>query len=159
MNIERRSALAVPVFPEIIHIPEKLAPMITAFNTYEYFFAEGGRGGGKTQAVGRFLLYLGEQKKLRIVCGREIQKNIEESVFTLMVDLIDKYDLDYEIYTTTGKERIVHRRTGTVIRFRGFREQGSVSIKGMEGVDILWIDEAQSITKHTLDIIIPTIRS
>ena len=104
------------------------------------------------------MLYLGEQRKLRIVCGREIQKNIEESVFTLMVDLIDKYDLDYEIYTTTGKERIVHRRTGTIIRFRGFREQGSVSIKGMEGVDILWIDEAQSITKHTLDIIIPTIR-
>ena len=132
--------------------------MITGFNSYEYFYAEGGRGGGKSQAVGRFLLYLGEQKKLRIVCGREIQANIEESVFTLMVDLIDKYDLDYQVFTTRGSERLVHRRTGTVIRFRGFREQGSVSIKGLEGVDILWIDEAQSITQHTLSVIIPTIR-
>lgn len=104
------------------------------------------------------MLYLGEQKKLRIVCGREIQANIEESVFTLMVDLIDKYDLDYQVFRTRGSERLVHRRTGTTINFRGFREQGSVSIKGLEGVDILWIDEAQSITKHTLDIIIPTIR-
>lgn len=132
--------------------------MITEFNNYEYLYAEGGRGGGKSHGVGRFLLYLGEQKKLRIVCGREIQANIEESVFTLLVDYIDKYDLDYQIFTTRGSERLVHRRTGTVIKFKGFREQGNVSIKGLEGVDILWIDEAQSITKNTLDVIIPTIR-
>lgn len=146
------------VVPDILHIPKKLKPMITRFNEYEYFYAEGGRGGGKSHGVGRFLLYLGEQKRLRIVCGREIQANIEESVFTLLVDYIDKYDLDYQVFTTKGNERLVHRRTGTVIKFKGFREQGNVSIKGLEGVDILWIDEAQSITKKTLDIIIPTIR-
>ena len=148
----------VPILPQLIHIPKKLTPMITEFNNYEYFLGEGGRGSGKTQSVARFLMYLGDKKKLRIVCGREIQANIEESVFTVMTDLIEKYDLDYQIFTTRGGERLVHRRTGTVIKFKGFREQGSVSIKGLEGVDILWIDEAQSITKHTLDIIIPTIR-
>ena len=151
--------MGVPVVPEIIRIPEKLTPMITEFNEYEYFLGEGGRGSGKSQSVGRFLLFLADRTKLRIVCGREIQANIEESVFTLLVDLIDKYDLSYEIYRTRGSERLVHRTTGTVIRFRGFREQGSVSIKGLEGIDILWIDEAQSITKHTLDVIIPTIRN
>jgi phage terminase large subunit len=150
--------MVVPVTPELLHIPKKLTPMITEFNSYEYLYAEGGRGGGKSHGVGRFLLYLGEQKKLRIVCGREIQANIEESVFTLLVDYIDKFDLDYQIFTTRGQERLVHRRTGSVIKFKGFREQGSVSIKGLEGVDILWIDEAQSITSHTLSIIIPTIR-
>ena len=46
-----------------------------------------------------------------------------------------------------------------MIFFKGFREQGRVNIKGLEGIDILWIDEAQAITKPTLDYIIPTIRT
>jgi len=54
--------------------------------------------------------------------------------------------------------KIVHRTSGSTIIFKGFREQGSVNIKGLEGVDILWIDEAQAITQPTLDVIIPTIR-
>ncbi|MCA9409513.1 MAG: phage terminase large subunit, partial [Candidatus Omnitrophica bacterium] len=51
-----------------------------------------------------------------------------------------------------------NKKTNSTIRVRGFREHGSVNIKGLEGVDILWVDEAQALTKKTLDIIIPTIR-
>lgn len=144
--------------PEIVLIPPKLYPIITRFNEFDAFLLEGGRGSGKSHSVARFLLWLGEQRKLRIVCGREIQANIEESVFTLLKDLITQYGLNYEIKTTPGRERMIHRVSGTEIRFKGFREQGNVSIKGLEGCDILWIDEAQSITKPTLDIIEPTIR-
>lgn len=144
--------------PEILHIPPKLLPMITQFNEYRYLLAEGGRGSGKSHSVARFILYLCEQRKLRVVCGREIQANIEESVFTILKDLIEKYQLAFDVFTAKGNEKIVHKTTGSEIKFKGFREQGSVSIKGLEGVDILWIDEAQSITKATLDIVIPTIR-
>lgn len=144
--------------PEILNLPSKILPILTEFNRVRYFLLVGGRGSAKSHSIGRFLLYLGEQRKLRIVCGREIQANIEESVFTLLVDLISQYNLAYDVYRTKGSERLVHRVTGTEIKFKGFREQGSVSIKGLEGVDILWIDESQSITKTTLDIIIPTIR-
>lgn len=140
--------------PEILNIPPKLYPMITQFNDYRYFLFEGGRGSAKSHSVARFLLYLGEQRKLRIVCGREIQNNIEESVYTLLKDLIEENNLAYDVYS----KKIVHKWSGTEIRFKGFREQGNVSVKGLEGVDILWIDEAQSITKPTLDIILPTIR-
>ncbi len=97
---------------------------------------------------------LGKKYKLRIVCGREIQKNITESVHSLMADLIRKYNLNYKIFTT----KIVHNSSGTEINFRGFREQGAFNIQGMEGVDICWIDEAQAVTKQTLDVLIPTIR-
>jgi phage terminase large subunit len=83
----------------------------------------------------------------------EIQANIEESVYTLLCDLITENNLAFEIQ----KSKITHRLTGSTFKFKGFREQGSVSIKGVEGCDILWIDEAQSITKNTLDIIIPTV--
>lgn len=140
--------------PEILTLPTKLMPMITSFNDYYLFLFEGGRGSGKSHSVARFLLFLGEQRKLRIVCGREIQNNIEESVYTLLKDLITKYDLAY----TVMAHKIIHKLSGTEFKFKGFREQGSVSIKGLEGVDILWIDEAQSITKPTLDIIMPTMR-
>lgn len=144
--------------PEIVLLPPKLYPIITRFNEFDAFLLEGGRGSGKSHSVARFLLWLGEQRKLRIVCGREIQANIEESVFALLKDLVNQYGLNYEIKTTPGRERLIHRISGTEFRFKGFREQGNVSIKGLEGCDILWIDEAQSITKPTLDIIEPTIR-
>ncbi len=56
--------------PEFLNIPPKLLPVITGFNDFAYFLLEGGRGGGKSQAIARFLLYLGEKYKIRICCGR-----------------------------------------------------------------------------------------
>lgn len=140
--------------PAILDIPQKMLPMVTDFNNYRYLLAEGGRGGAKSQSIGRFLLFLGEQKHIRIVCGRETQNSIEESVYALLSDLIREHGLNYEILSN----KIIHRETQTTFRFRGFREQGSFNIQGMEGVDIVWIDEAQAITKITLDRLIPTIR-
>lgn len=137
-----------------MEIPPKLYPFIFNFNNYTYFLLEGGRASGKTQSVARFLLYIMENRHVRICCGREIQNSIDESVKTVFLDLIEKYNLIYDI----KRDNLVHKQTGSKIFFKGFREQGSVNIKGLEGIDILWIDEAQSITKTTLDIIVPTIR-
>ena len=142
------------VLPEILNIPPKLYPFVFKFNEYSYFLLEGGRASGKTQSTARFLLYIAQVKHVRICCGREIQNSINESVKTVFVDLIDKYNLSYDI----KKDSLLNIESGSRIFFKGFREQGNVNIKGLEGVDLLWIDEAQSITKPTLDVIIPTIR-
>jgi len=157
VDLKSTSCLTPPfslTLPAILQMPEKLIPMITRFNEFTLFLLEGGRGSAKSHSVARFLLFLGEKRKLRIVCGREIQANIEESVYTLLKDLIEQYSLSYDLF----KHKIVHKWSGTEFRFKGFREQGNVSVKGLEGVDILWIDEAQSIAKPTLDIIMPTMR-
>ena len=140
--------------PEILNIPPKLYPFIFHFNNYSYFLLEGGRASGKTQSVARFLLYIAQNRLVRICCGREIQNSINESVRTVFVDLIEKYNLSYDI----KRDSLINKKTGSKIFFKGFREQGSVNIKGLEGIDILWIDEAQAITKTTLDVIVPTIR-
>ena len=155
-NLAQSTSAFTPILslPAILQMPPKLLPMIYRLNEFMLFLIEGGRGSAKSHSVARFLLFLGEQRKLRIVCGREIQANIEESVYTLLKDLIDQYDLAYEVFA----HKIKHKWSGTEFRFKGFREQGNVSVKGLEGVDILWIDEAQSITKPTLDIIMPTMR-
>ena len=140
--------------PELLRCPPKLQPIINDFDKYRYFLIDGGRGGGKSQMVGRFILYLTEKYKLRTVCGRETQNSINESVYSLLSDIITKVHLDFEIQSS----KITSKETLSTINFRGFREQGAFNIQGMEGVDILWIDEAQAITKQTLDVLIPTIR-
>jgi len=140
--------------PKILQMPDKLRPFILKINEHRYFLGEGGRGGGKSQALARIFLYLGEQRKLRMVCGRETQNSISESVYSLLCDIIRQEGLAYEIQ----QSKLIHKATETVINFRGFRQQGAFNIQGMEGVDVLWIDEAQAITKQTLDVLIPTIR-
>lgn len=140
--------------PELLALPPKMMPLITDFNKYRFFLAEGGRGSAKTQSFGRLILTIAEKNKVRVVCGRETQSTIEESVYKVLVDLIKEYELNFSIL----KNKITHNQSGSEIVFKGFREQGSVNIKGLEGVDILWIDEAEAITKQTLDIVIPTIR-
>ena len=140
--------------PEILNIPEKLIPVITNINNYSYFLIEGGRGGGKSQSTARIILWLAEKRNIRVCCGRETQASISDSVYKIFDDLIQEYNLNF----TVKSAKIIHNISGSSIIFKGFREQGKVNIKGLEGVDVLWIDEAQAITKPTLDIIIPTIR-
>lgn len=128
--------------------------MIEDFNKYRFFLNEGGRGSAKTQSTARFLLYLAEKNKVRIVCGRETQSTIDESVYKVLTDLIAEYSLDFKILSN----KITHNKTGSEFLFKGFREQGRANVKGLEGVDVLWIDEAEAITKQTLDVIVPTVR-
>lgn len=144
------------LLPKILDVPEKLLPLLDPdnFNKYRYFIIEGGRGGGKSQTIGRFVLYLCEKYKLRTVCGRETQNSISESVYSLLADLIREYQLNFD----TQASKITSRVTDSSVNFRGFREQGAFNIQGMEGIDLLWIDESQALTKQTLDVLIPTIR-
>jgi PBSX family phage terminase large subunit len=138
----------------LLNIPKKLYPVILDTDSYDYFLIEGGRGSAKSQTIARVLLYVGSLGKLRIVCGREVQNTIQESVYALLKDLIDEFKLDYDVQA----QRIIQRTTGTEIIFKGFREQGRINIKGLEGANILWVDEAQAIKSSTLKVIVPTIR-
>ena len=140
--------------PKLLDIPEKLIPVITNINDYNYFLIHGGRGGGKSQSIARIILWIAEQRKVRICCGRETQSTIFDSVYKILSDLINDYNLNF----TVKSNKIIHNVSQSSIIFKGFKEQGRINIKGLEGIDILWIDEAQAISKSTLDVIIPTIR-
>ncbi len=141
--------------PAILNFPPKLLPIITEFNNYRYFLIEGGRGSGKSQSVGRFIAYLNEHHKLRTVCGREVQNKIDESVHALLKDLIQKNNLAFRVL----ESEIRHLTSGSEISFRGFKDTGGkTNARGMEAIDILWIDEAQQISKRTVDDVIPTVR-
>lgn len=135
-------------------IPDKLDPILTKLDDYRYFLIKGGRGGGKSQAIARLISFLADKYSIRVVCGRETQNSISESVYSLFVDIIRSYQLEFEVLAS----KISSKKKDSSINFRGFREQGAFNIQGLEGVDIVWIDEAQALRKATLDVLIPTIR-
>lgn len=142
------------VLPAMLNLPPKILPVLFNLNKYSLFLIEGGRGSGKTHSIGRIILYIGEKRKVRVCVGRVIKDSVKQSVLELFKNLIEQYNLDWDI----SENQITHRKTGSVIFFKGFREQEIVNIKGLEGVDILWIDEAETVTKRAVDVIVPTIR-
>jgi phage terminase large subunit len=120
-----------------------------------YKFAHGGRGGSKSHSAARILLGIGMQYTKRVLCAREVQKSIKESIHTLLSDIIKKYELtEYEI---TDKD-IYNKRNGTSFIFTGLKEHTVNSIKSMEGIDIVLLEEAQTVSAKSLDILTPTIR-
>ena len=114
----------------------------------------GGRSSGKSTATAYALLLRGRQSKLRILCTREFQNSIRDSVHKLLADIIDRHGFtDYEVQ----RETIINKLTGTEFIFKGLRKD-SQAIKSLEGIDIAWTEEAQTISKSSIDILIPTIR-
>lgn len=142
------------VGPELLLVPPKLNPVVVDFSKYKIFVLEGGRGSAKSHTAGRVIMYIMEDREVRVVAGREIQNTIEESVYTLFVDLIKKYSLAFSY----NQKRIRSLSSGSTASFKGFRERGAINIKGIEGADIVWVDEAQTLTKPTLDALLPTLR-
>lgn len=132
--------------------PEKLKRL---FSRNRYKIAYGGRGSGKSWAFARALLILGAEKELRILCTREVQKSIKQSVHQLLSDQIEALGLGsfYEILDTE-----IRGRNGTQISFAGLAGHTVESVKSFEGVDKVWIEEAQTVCKKSWKILIPTIR-
>jgi phage terminase large subunit len=125
------------------------------FNKKRYKVARGGRGSGKSWGFARALLILGAQSPIRILCTREIQKSIQQSVHQLLKDQIQALGLGnvYEVLNTE-----IRGKNGTEIYFAGLSNETAESLKSFEGVDIVWCEEAQTISKRSWDILIPTIR-
>jgi len=114
----------------------------------------GGRGGGKSYSIALVLVLLGYQKQMRILCARELQKSILDSVHRLLCDTIDRLGLGYHYeITKTG----IRGANGTEFLFSGVASNVT-AIKSMEGIDICWLEEAESVSDSSWDVLIPTFR-
>src|SRR6185437_1536285 len=132
--------------------PEKLQPL---FEPAPYKILRGGRGGGKSWGVARALLIEGLRRPLRILCTRETQKSIRDSVHKLLVDQIARLGLAAHY----GIQQVqITGANGTEFVFAGLSDQTAASIKSFEGADIVWEEEAQVVTNISWTILIPTIR-
>lgn len=114
----------------------------------------GGRYSLKSHSVARYLLIRARLKKTRIGCFREYQNSISDSAHQLLADLIKKYELTE--FKVTDKS-IINEINGSEFIFKGLHHNEQ-SIKSLEGIDIAWIEEAQTISKASIDVLTPTIR-
>lgn len=137
-----------------IPVPRVFKPLL---QPSRYKGAHGGRGSGKSHFFAGLLVQLALMRPpIRAVCVREIQRSLEQSVKRLLEDKIEAFGVG-------GQFRVLntHIETpggGTVI-FQGMRDHTAESIKSLEGYDVAWVEEAQSLSQRSLDLLRPTLRA
>lgn len=120
---------------------------------YRYYCYSGGRASGKSTAVAQSLILRASIQPITVLCAREFQNSITDSVYKLLANTIEKFGLQgFEI----RRDGISHVNGSNFI-FRGLHDNIQ-SIKSIEGIDVCWIEEAQTISKASLTTLIPTIR-
>ncbi len=135
-----------------IQIPSKILNAFKKKATYYAFY--GGRGGAKSESIGRILLIEGMKNKHKIVCCRETMASIEDSVFSLLKGIIAKYDIKGYVCTKNK----IRQSNGTEFVFKGLKKETVGSIKSIPNITICWVEEAQFVSRQSLDTLIPTIR-
>jgi len=138
-----------------IELPEALGFLLDPpLGSVRYRVAYGGRGSAKSWNYARALLLHGLQRPLRILCAREYQVSIQDSVHQLLTDQVTAMSLDgfYEV-----QKSAITGLNGTEFLFKGLR-RNIKEIKSTEGIDICWVEEAEAVSEQSWRILIPTVR-
>ena len=136
-----------------IDVPQPFIELFEPSKQWRHMAYYGGRSSGKSTTVATALVVKATSQPLRILCTREFQASLNDSVFKLLADTIEKYKLPN---WTVGKEYI-RNANGSEFIFAGVRNNVQ-SIKSMEGISICWGEEASTFSMESLDVLIPTIR-
>lgn len=136
----------------MIQIPEKLQKILTTHA--RLIVVVGGRSSAKSESIGRIVLMKAQTEGADVLCGREYQNSIDDSVHKLIKGLINK--LDIEGFTVTDNK--IDCLTGGGFRFRGFA-RNSDAVKSAQDFKYSWIEEAQSLSQQSIDDLLPTIRA
>ena len=145
----------MPAIKELRRIEIEVAPQFLELcipSRYKVFY--GGRGGRKSWEFARNLIGRAAASKLRILCAREYQSSIADSVHRLLCDQISLLQLESNFNITQNKITSIF---GSEILFKGLRRDIQ-EIKSTEGIDLCWVEEAQSVSDDSWSILIPTIR-
>lgn len=125
------------------------------FEPAPYKCAYSGRFGLKSWSFARALLIKGTERPLRILCAREVQKSIKDSVHSLLKDQAQSLGIG-AFYGVLETE--IRGKNGTQFLFAGLASHTIESIKSYEGVDIVWVEEARPVSERSWKILLPTIR-
>lgn len=136
-----------------LHVAKVYKPLWVNAKRRNYIY--GGRGSGKSHDVAEYCLFRARQDKIKVLCTRELQNSIADSVYSLLKNKIVDMHLDY--FFTVYKDRIVGNN-GSEFIFKGIHNNVS-EIKSMENISIAWLEESQSLSRESIDVIVPTIRA
>lgn len=137
-----------------INIPviDKIKFLLTDKVRYKVLY--GGRGSGKSVGVADCCLIKAMESKIRVLCARQIQASIRDSVHKLLCDRISALKLDKYFYITRESIKSIN---GSEFIFKGV-QNNVMEIKSMEGINICWVEEAQAVSDESWEVLIPTIR-
>jgi phage terminase large subunit len=135
-----------------IETPRVFAPLL---KPARYKGPYGGRGSGKSHFFAELLIERSIIQKTDSVCIREVQKSLDQSVKKLLESKIES--LNAGAYFEVQDKKILSKNGGLII-FQGMQNHTAESIKSLEGYDIAWVEEAQSLSQRSLDLLRPTIR-
>lgn len=124
------------------------------FEPHRYKVAYGGRGAAKSWSYARALLSLARRQRTRILCARELQLSIKDSVHKLLCDQIAELGWSDEFDTTYNQ---IRHANGSEFIFSGLRAN-ITKVKSMEGLDVVWVEEAETVSEESWAVLIPTIR-
>jgi len=137
--------------PEI-QFPEKLQEL---FRPHRYKVVYGGRGKGGSWGIARALLLKGWERPMRVLCAREIQRTIADSVHRLLGDQVALLGLAGFYRVLDGE---IQGANGALFSFTGLRQIDAGKLKSYEGYDVVWVEEAENISHKSWEVLIPTIR-
>jgi phage terminase large subunit len=135
-----------------LQIPEKFEGFL---RPYRYKGAYGGRGGAKSWTIADLLVNIAARQPELVVCAREFQNSIDDSVYRLLEKRIRHFNLPY-IFKKTSIECTT---TGSEFIFKGLSKMDGASLKSLEGATKLWMEEAQNISHASWENVVPTIRA
>lgn len=139
--------------PELVlDTPRVFLPLL---EPARYKGAYGGRGSGKSHFFGESVIERSAMEKTDVVCVREKQKSLQQSVKKLLESKIQTMNAGYYFDVQDALIKSVH---GGQIIFEGMANHTAESIKSLEGYDIAWVEEAQTLSQKSLDMLRPTIR-
>lgn len=122
---------------------------------FRHLGLHGGRGAAKSRSIGTALVLQSVQRHERVLCGREVQKSIKDSVKRLLDDEINRLGLS-SLFTSTEAE--IRGPNDSLFLFAGIKGNAN-AIKSIEGITTFWGEEAQTFSQGSLDTVIPTIRA
>ena len=135
-----------------LDIPEKMERALRSKARFVVIL--GGRSSTKTETIGRIMLMKAQTEAADVLCGREYQTSIEDSVHKVLVSLSEKIGME----GVEATEKKIDLVTGGLFRFKGFARNSS-AVRSAFDFKYCWIDEAQFLSKKTLTDLLPTIRS
>ena len=134
-------------------LPEKLLFLLAEKKRYKVTY--GGRGSSKSWSIGGCLIIKALEKKCRILCTRQLQTSIAQSVHKLLSDTINRLGVENRFEIT---QNTIRCDNGSEFYFKGIQNNIN-EIKSIEGIDYCWVEEAQSVSQQSWDVLIPTIRA
>lgn len=137
--------------PIQVNVPEAFEGL---WSTTPYKVMRGGRGAAKSWEVAEYLVVKAAYGTERILCAREFQTSMADSVHKLLVDTIERLGMR-QFFRITDTS-ITTWATGSEFIFKGLR-RNIREIKSMEGITITWVEEAQSVSDHSWEILVPTV--